>query len=64
MLQVGQRIERQFVSKNMALFRLWHSHLCDATLRSKVGHFLEDSKTDERREITAGMSEYHITHWN
>jgi hypothetical protein len=40
------------------------SHLCDATLGSKVGHFLEDSETDERREITGGMSEYHITHWN
>jgi hypothetical protein len=48
MLQVGQSIDRQFVSKNMALFRLWHSHLCDATLGSKVGHFLEDSKTDEK----------------
>jgi hypothetical protein len=47
-LQVGQSIERQFVSKNMALFRLWHSHLCDATLGCKVGHFLEVSETDEK----------------
>jgi hypothetical protein len=46
MLQVGLSIERQFVSKNMALFRLWHSHLCDATLGSKVGHCLE---SDEER---------------
>jgi hypothetical protein len=49
MLQVGQSVERQFVSKNVALFRLWHSHLCDATLGSKVGHCLEDSETDEER---------------
>jgi hypothetical protein len=49
MLQVGQSIERQFVSKNVALFRLWHSHLCDAILGSKVGHCLEDSETDEER---------------
>jgi len=47
-LQVGQSIERQFFPKNMALFRLWHSHLCDATLGSKVDHFLEDSETDEK----------------
>jgi hypothetical protein len=63
MLRVGQSIERQFVSKNVALFRLWHSHSVMQLSDPRWGTALKIPKL-MRREITAGVPEYHITHWN